>query len=265
VRTLKIIVCIKQVPDPEGPASAFQVESEAKKVVPVGIGPVINPFDENALEAALQIKDSVGAKVVAMSMIEKPLAPVLRKALAVGVDELIVLQDERFEDLDCYSTSYVLSSAIKKIGAYDLILVGRQAADWNFGQTGPLISEFLQVPCVSTVQRVRVDDGKVVAEKLKRRGYEIVRASMPALITLSSEIGDLRYASVNRLRDARQKPVTVWSSIDLKIDFHMLNVKKIYRLLPPASRERECIFIEGQSPHEKGERLALKLRQDKVL
>ena len=265
MKELKIIVCIKQVPDPEGPSSAFEVDAEAKKVVPVGIPPVINPFDENALEAALQIKDNATAKVIALSMIEKSATPVLRKALAVGADEVIVLQDERFRDLDSYSTAYVISSAIKKVGEYHLILVGRQAADWNFGQVGPLISEFLQIPCVSVAQRVRVEDGKVVGEKLKRRGYEIVRASMPALITVSSEIGDLRYASVNRLKDARQRPVTVWNSADLEIDLCRLEVRKIYRLLPSPSKERQCVFIEGQFPHEKGENLALKLREDKVV
>lgn len=265
MKELEIIVCIKQVPDPEGPSSAFEVDAEAKKVVTVGIPPVINPFDENALEAALQIKDNAEAKIIALSMIEKSASPVLKKALAVGADELILLEDEHFRDLNSYSTAYVLSTAIKKIGGYDLIQVGRQAADWNFGQVGPLIAEFLQIPCVSVAQRVRVEDGRVVGEKLKRRGYEIVRASMPALITLSSETGDLRYASVNRLRNARQKPVTVWNSTDLKIDPSRLEVKKIYRLLPSPSRERQCVFIEGQFPHEKGENLVLKLRQDKVI
>ncbi|MCX5887435.1 MAG: hypothetical protein NT096_16230, partial [Proteobacteria bacterium] len=162
-------------------------------------------------------------------------------------------------------TAYVLTTAIKEIGEYDLIQVGRQAADWNSGQVGPLIAEFLQIPCISVAQRVRVEDGKVVVEKVKRSGYEILRASMPALITVGSEIGDLRYASVKRLKDARYKTVTVWNGTDLEIDPCKLEVRKIYRLFSPPSRERQCFFIGGQFSQEKGENLALRLRQDKVI
>jgi electron transfer flavoprotein beta subunit len=261
----KIIVCIKQVPDPEGPPSAFEVNSEAKKVTPVGIPPVINPFDENALEAALKIKDGAGGNVIAISMVEKPATPVLRKALAVGADELIILEDEQFRDLDSYSTAYVLSAAIKKIGGYDIILAGRQAADWDFGQVGCLIAEILNIPSIYVAKSVKAGDGNVVVEKLKRFGYEVVKAPMPVLITASSEIGDLRLPSLNAIKDARGKPVTVWRSTDLEIDPHKLETRKIYRLSPPPSRKRDCVFIDGQSPQEKGEALAVKLREDKVI
>jgi electron transfer flavoprotein beta subunit len=100
MKELQIIVCIKQIPDPEGPADAFKVDSEAKKVIPVGIPPVINPFDENALEAALRIKNQFDAKVTVLSMGEKLAQPVLRKALAAGADDLVLLMDQHFKDLD---------------------------------------------------------------------------------------------------------------------------------------------------------------------
>lgn len=261
----QIIVCIKQVPDPEGPLSAFEVDSQAKKVTPVGIPPVINPFDENALEAALRIKDSVGGSVVAISMVEKPATPVLKRALAVGADALILLEDEQFKDLDSYSTAYVLATAIKKIGGYDLILVGRQAADWDFGQVGSIVAELLQIPSISVAQKVRVEDKRVVVEKLRRNGYEIVQASMPALVTVSSEIGDLRLPSLQAIKDGRTKPLTVWRITDLELDPHKLEVKRIYTLSPPPCRKRDCVFIEGESLQEKGEKLALRLRQDKVI
>lgn len=264
MKELTIIVCLKQVPDPEGPPSAFEVDSEAKKVTPVGIPPVINPFDENALEAALQLKDNYGGKVIAISMGEKLAKPVLRKALSVGADELILLEDERFEELNSYSTAYVLSAAIKKIGEYDLVLAGRQAGDWDFGQTGLIIAEFLQIPGINLAKKLGVEDGKVIAEKLKRNGYEIVRASMPALITISSQIGDLRMASLKAIKDAREKPLTVWGITELEADPQRLEIRKIYRLFAP-SRERRCTFIEGQALQEKGEKLALKLQEDKVI
>ncbi len=263
MRELKIIVCIKQVPDPEGPPSSFEVEN--KKVIARGISPVINPYDENALEAALQIKESPGARVVAISMVEKPPTPVLKKALAVGADELIILEDETFKDLDSYSTAYVISAAIKKVDDYDLILVGRQSGDWGFGQVGPILAEILHIPSIGVAQRVKVEDRKVVVEKLKRSGYEIVSAMMPALIAASSEIGDLRLPSLLAIKGARQKPMTIWGIKDLEVDLCNLETKRIYELTPPASRERKTAFIEGGSLEEKGTNLALRLRQDKVI
>ncbi len=265
MKELKIIVCIKQVPDPEGPPSAFEVDSDAKRVTPVGIPPVINPFDTNALEAALRIKDSVGGTVVAISMVEKSATPVLKKALAAGADELLLLEDEHFRDLDSYSTANVLAAAIQKIGGYDLILAGRQAADWGFGQVGSTIAELLQIPSISLAQTVRVEDGKVVVEKLKRSGYEVIQAFMPTLVTASSEIGNLRLPSIQAIKDARDKPLTVWSMADLKLDPSRLEARKIYGLSPPPSRKRDCVYIDGESLQEKGENLVVNLRKDKVI
>lgn len=265
MKKLNIIVCIKQVPDPEGPASSFEIDSEAKKVIPVGIPPVINPYDENALEAAVRIKEHCGERLTAISMVEKPATAVLKKALTVGVDELFLLKDDKFSELDSYSTACVLSTAIKKIGEYNLILTGRQSADWGFGQVGLMIAEILQIPSISMAQDVSIENNKVVVKKLKRSGYEIVRAIMPALITASSEIGDLRLPSIQAIKEAKNKPVTVWDSSDLDIDFDRLNKVRIEKLVAPPSRARDCIFIEGESSEEKAEGLVIRLRQDKVI
>lgn len=264
MKELKMIVCIKQIPDPEGPSSAFKVDPEAKKVIPVGIPPVINPFDENALEVALRIKDVHEIKVIAISMGEKLAQPVLRKALNAGADELILLQDEHFQDLDSYSTAYVLSTAIRKIGVYDLVLTGRQAGDWDCGQTGLIIAEFLQIPSINLAQKVKVEDGKVVVDKLKRGGYEVVKAPLPALVTVSSEVGDLRLVSLKDIKAARTKPVSVWNITDLEVAPGRLHRREIYELYAPR-RERQCTFIEGRSPKEKSENLAIRLRADKII
>ncbi|MGD0231820.1 MAG: electron transfer flavoprotein subunit beta/FixA family protein, partial [Syntrophorhabdales bacterium] len=176
-----IIVCIKCIPDPEGPRSAYEVRCEEKKVVPIGIPPVINPYDENALEVAVSLKEHWGGKVIAVNMSEKALTPVLKKALSVGADELILLEDPLFKDLTSASTAHVLCAAIKKLGEFDLILTGRQAADWDFGQTGLLISEMLHIPGINLAQKVVLRDGTVVIERLKRQGYEVLVASTPAL------------------------------------------------------------------------------------
>ena len=141
---VRIIVCMKQVLDPEAPSSAFQIDPEAKRVIPPkGVPPVLNPFDENALEAALRIKDTQGAEITVISMGRNLAKPVVRKSLAVGVEQLILLEDDAFEELDSSSTAHVLALAIKKIGEYDLILCGREAADTDAGQVGSGIAEIL--------------------------------------------------------------------------------------------------------------------------
>ena len=261
----KIIVCIKQVPDPEGPPSAFEVDSDAKKIKPVGIPPVINPFDENALEAALQLKEKHGGSVVALSLGEKLAKPMLTKALGVGADDLILLEDEHFYGLDSHSVALVLSTAIKKIGEYDLVLAGRQSGDWGFGQTASILAEILQIPCISVAQSIKIEDGRVLAGRLRRNGHEIVRASMPVLIAVDSQIGNLRFPSLKALALARKTPVTYWGIRELELDPKGLKTNRIFKLSPPPSREREIVFIEGETLQEKGEKLALALRRDRLI
>jgi electron transfer flavoprotein beta subunit len=260
-----IIVCLKVVPDPEGPASAFEVHADAKKVVPVGIPPVINPFDENALEVAARLKDQWGGRLVALNVAEKATASILRKALSVGADELILAEDVAFDGLTSHSVARVLSAAVNKIGPYDLVLTGRQAADWDSGQTGLLLAEMLKIPAVNLAKSVELQEGRVIVEKLKRVGYEVVDASLPALATVSSEAGDLRWPTVKALQEARKKPVTTWTHEDLSIDVGTLKARNIVSLSSPPSRARSCVFIDGSSPDERGQNLAIRLRQDRVL
>lgn len=264
MKQLQILVCIKQVPDPEDPASAFKVDPEAKKVIPVGIPPVINPFDENALEAALRIKDHHEAKVIAISVGGKLGQPVLRKALAAGADELILAEDRHFEDLDSCSTAYVLSRAIGKAGEYDLILTGRQAGDWDNGVVGLLLAEMLQIPSINLARKVEIKNGAILVEKLNRDGYEIVTAPMPGLVTLSNEAGELRYTSVLALKSVRSRPLKVHNAGELEIDLQKLETRRIYKLYSDRV-QRECKFIEGESSQEKGENLAIRLKEERVI
>lgn len=265
MKELQIIVCMKQVPDPEGPANAFKVDSEAKKVIPVGIPPVINPFDENALEAALRIKDTHAAKVKAISMGVQLARPVLRKALAAGADDLILLEDPLFKDLDSFSTAYVLASIIKKIEVYDLILTGRQAGDWDFGVAGLLIAEILQIPCINLAQKVKIKDDNILVEKLTPDGYEVVKAPMPALVTVSSEAGELRpTTSLRVLLAASKRPIEVYNAKDLELDAQKLDSRQIFELVP-TNVQRECRIIEGESSQEKGENLAIWMKKEALI
>ena len=125
---INIIVCAKQIPDPEAPLSDVSVDAEKMEVI-VDAPQVISPFDENALEAAVQIKEDLGGQITVLSLGKKVSDTVLRKSLAAGADKLILLQDDAFDKLDSYSTATALAAAVKKVGSYDLILTGRQAGD----------------------------------------------------------------------------------------------------------------------------------------
>ena len=260
-----IIVCIKEIPDPEGPSSAYEIHSDTKKVVPVGIPPVINPFDQNALEVAVRIKDTFGGRVIALNTSDRAPTPVLKMALSIGVDEMVVLQDPLFKDLTSYSTAKALSAGIDKIGSYDLILTGRQSADWDFGQTGLLVAEMLGIPAVNLAQSVTMTEDGIVVERLKRVGYEVVAAPLPALVTVSSEAGDLRLPTLKAIQDARKKPVTSWTAADLGIDAGTLRSRLIMTLSGPPSKARTCVRIEGNTPQERGANLAVRLREDRVI
>jgi electron transfer flavoprotein beta subunit len=143
-----IIVCIKQVSDPEAPTSAYKIDADTQQVVLKGIPPVLFPFDENALEAALCIKDAHESKVTVISAGWSLARPVLMKSLAAGADELLLLEDTSFEGMDSYATAATLAGAISKLGQYDLILTGRQAADTNAGMVGSGIAEILGITSV---------------------------------------------------------------------------------------------------------------------
>ncbi|WP_054692331.1 electron transfer flavoprotein subunit beta/FixA family protein [Desulfosarcina cetonica] len=195
---LNIIVCVKQIPDPEAPLSDVSIDADNMEVI-VDAPQVISPFDENALEAAIQLSEESGGKVTVLSMGKKLSDSVLRKALAAGADELILLEDNGFDKLDSHSTAAVLAAAIKKIGSYDLVLTGRQAGDWDSGQVGLILGEMLELPCISLAREIKVEDGSVIVKKTVPAGYERVKAALPALITVSNEVGELRYISRTRM------------------------------------------------------------------
>jgi electron transfer flavoprotein beta subunit len=263
---MRILVCVKQVPDPQASSSGTKVDPEAKRViVPQGTPPVMSPYDENALEAALRIKDAQGARVTVISAGRNLAKPVLRKALASGADELILLEDNAFEKLDSYATANLLVAAIREIGDYDLILCGRQAADTDAGQVGSGIAEILKLPCITAACKIEVLDGKVTVERVVSDGYEEVETPMPALVTASSEIGDLRYPKLKDLQAAQKTPITVRSAQALGIDVSGLQRVNLVRLSEPPRRKAQCQIIGGETPEEAGATLALKVREAKLL
>ena len=263
---VNIVVCAKQVMDPETPASAFRIDPNANRVVPApGIPPVVNGFDENAVEAALRIKGSVGANVSVISLGNNFVMDVMKKPLSMGADELVLVQDEAVEDLDAFSTAYALSKAIEKLGGFDLILCGRQASDWDNAQVPLGIAEILGLPCITIAQKVEVVDGGLVVERALSDGYEVMEAPLPALVTVSNELGEPRYPTLRGIMTATRKTPTVWTAADLGLDPADLSPKLLLTgLFVPAS-ERRCEFIEGENEADAGRKLALRLREEKLI
>ena len=158
---MNMIVCVKQVFDPEAPPSNFKIDPATNKLVPlIGVPSVISPFDEQAVEAALRIKDAKGGNITVISLGVNLLRDVVKKPLSMGADELILLEDPAFVDGDSWSTAYALAAAIKKVGQFDIIFCGRQAADWDSGQVGSCIAEILGIPQVTLAKKIEDVGGK---------------------------------------------------------------------------------------------------------
>jgi len=266
---MNMIVCVKQVIDPEAPPASFKIDPSSNTVVPPsGVSPVISPFDENAVEAALRIKDTQGGKITVISLGINLLRDVVKKPLSMGADELILLEDEAFAGSDSWSTAYALAMAIKKIGDYDLIFCGRQAADWDAGQVGSGIAEILGLPSVTLVKKIDVTDGKARVERVTADGYEVIEVSLPALITVSNELGEPRYPTIRGIMAAKKKEPIIWKPADIGGEPSQVGAAgrrtKLLKLFQPV-REGKCELVEGESPEEAAVSLALKLREVKIL
>ncbi len=264
--SIKILVCVKQVVDPETPTSAFKIDPDSKRVIPaIGIPPVVNGFDENAVEAALRIKDSNDAHVSVLSLGSNFALDVMKKPLSMGADELILIDDKLTESFDSYATAYVLVEAIKVIGDFDLILCGRQASDWDQAQVPMGISEMLGIPIVTLAQSIEYTDHGIIVEKPVTDGIGIFAASSPCLVSVSNELGEPRYPTLRGIMSASRKSPAIYTLNDLsiEIDNFVPNLELIELFVP--EREQNIEFIEGENEVETGRNLALRLRDEQLI
>ena len=261
-----IVVCAKQVVDPETPASAFRIDPDAQRVVPAqGIPPVVNGFDENAVEAALRVKEAVGANITVISLGSDFVMDVMKKPLSMGADDLVLIQEGDLGGLDASATAYVLCQAIGKLGHFDLILCGRQASDWDNAQVPLGIAEILGLPCITVAQKIEVADGTLVVERSLSDGYQVVEASLPAVVTVSNELGEPRYPTLRGIMTASRKTPTVWAGADLGLEADKLAPKLLVEELYVPTGETAGELIEGEDEADAGRKLALRLREEKLI
>ena len=263
---INIVVCAKQVVDPETPASAFRIDPGTKSVVPAaGIPPVVNGFDENAVEAALQLKEAAGAKITVVSVGNGFVMDVMKKPLSMGADELILVDDPLTAELDAFATAQALAEAIRKVGEFDLVLCGRQASDWDNSMVPLGVAELLGLPCVTMAQKIEAQNGGIVVQRALTDGYEVIEAPLPALVTVSNELGEPRYPTLRGIMMAGRKRPTVWAASDIGMDESALaprlNLEDLY---VPVS-DKQCEFIEGEDEADAGRQLALKLREARLV
>jgi electron transfer flavoprotein beta subunit len=265
---MRIIVCIKQTPDHEGQRDAYEINHELNRVEPRGIPPVLSLFDENALEAALRIKDRKDDVKITLVSIGKRIAnAVMLRALAAGADELIKMEDERFEShqLGTDGTALVMAETIKRIGDCDLILAGRQASDWNNGYMGIRLGKILNIPCITFARKLEVHSEFLTVHRVMDNGYEIVKSKLPAVVMVTNELGELRYPAMKERREAKNKPIQTWSGKDVSLDSSASGKLELKRLYYPELKMTDCRFIDGDTPSQAGINLAKRLYNNTIL
>jgi electron transfer flavoprotein beta subunit len=213
---VKIVVTVKLVPEPN---AEKRIDPQTKRLVRSGVETVLNPYDEYALEAALQLKERVGGetRVTVFSMGSDGLKETLRRALAMGADDAVVLSDVALEGSDVAATAYAMAAALRTL-AFDLLIVGGLTDDSSTGVVPAALAEHLSLPCITNARKVQIGDGTVEVERETDVGYQMVRGPLPALLTTALTFGEPRYASLKGIMGAKKKTIAVLSLADLALE-----------------------------------------------
>ncbi len=242
---MKIIVCIKQVPD----TNEVKLDPKTGRLIRDGVPSIINHDDKNALEEAIKLKDGRDDVTITVVSMGPPQADVaLREALAMGADEAILLSDRAFGGSDTWATSYIIAEAIKLVGDYDIIFCGRQAIDGDTAQVGPQIAEKLEIPQITYVQDLKIEGDKVICQRQLEDGYQVIETTMPCLLTAIKDLNEPRYPSVGGIFDAYEKEIKVWSINEVPIDTTKAGLKgsptNVFRTFTPEPKGAG-VMLEG--------------------
>ena len=261
---MNIVVCIKQVPD----SDKVTIDRETNRLNRAGVPSIINPFDENALEMALQLKDKHGGKVTVVSMGPPQAEEALRTALSLGADEAILVSDRKFGGADTWATSYTLTLALKKMDEpIDLILFGKQAIDGDTAQVGPGVAHFFGVPMITYAKECEVIENGFRVKQVTDRGYNLWEVENPAALTVVKEANELRMPNLRKKLAAKKAEIPCWGFDDLNPDETKIGlsgsptkVNKVFA--PPIKLNKEILSGE---PADMVKELIFKLREKKVL
>lgn len=260
---MNIVICIKQVPD----TAEVRINPETNTLIRDGVPSIINPYDLNAIEAGLQIKESTGGKVTVITMGPPQAESALREAISMGVDEAVLLTDRAFAGADTWATAYTLAKAVKKLCA-DIVICGKQAIDGDTAQVGPELAEFLDIPHISYVKKLdAVTTGRIQVQRLMDDGSDVIESSVPVLLTVVREINTPRLPSLKGKMAAKKAEIKKWSAADIEAETADLGLKgsptQVKNIFAPEARKDREIF-EGDL-EEQVNALLTKLRSLKCV
>ena len=212
---MKLVVCIKQVPD----TTDIKIDPTTNTLIREGVESIINPFDLYAIEEAVRLKETYNGTVTAISMGPPQAEAALREAVSLGVDNIILLSDRKFAGADTWATSLTLSAAIKKLGDIDIIFFGQQAIDGDTAQVGPGVAAHLDIEQLCFISKISSIEGKnIVVERLMEDGYDTLKTEMPLAISVVKEINTPRLPSLRGKKNAKSVEMTIWNASDLELD-----------------------------------------------
>lgn len=260
---MRIIVCVKQVPD----VTEVKIDPKTNTLIREGVPSIMNPYDLHAVEAGLQLKEKVGGKVTVITMGPPQAEEVLREAISMGVDDAVLLTDRKFAGADTWATAYTLSKAAKKLG-FDLIICGKQAIDGDTAQVGPEMAELLNIPHISYVRNINsINDKELRVERLMDDCYEKIALILPALITVVKELNNPRPPSIRGKMAAKKANIPKWDAEEIEAEEENIGLKGSPTMVknifaPPPRGERRV--LDG-TPEEQVETLILELRRLRCL
>lgn len=240
---MKIIVCIKQVPD----AKDVRLDPVTNTLAREGVQSIMNPYDQYALEEAVRLKEAGGGEVVVITMGPPQAEVILRQAISCGADSAVLVSDRAFAGADTWATAYTLEHAIKKIGDFDLILCGKQAIDGDTAQVGPGLATRLDIPYLTCVQKIRETTAKgLVAERMMDDGFDVVAVDYPALLTVVKDINEPRVPSIKGKMKAKKAEIARFSAEAIGADPACIGLPgsptKVVNVFPPLARSERSVL-----------------------
>ncbi len=263
---MNILVCLKQILDPEMPSRDFRIDPAGCDADRQAAGLVMNIFCANALETALQFREKHGGKITVITVGASSAEEILRKALALRVDSAVLVKNDHSQRLNPWCVARVLAAAVRKLGDFDLVLTGRESGDWGDGQTGGFLAEELGRPCVSMVDEMKLEASKPGLVQLKRQtdqGWEAIEAKTPTVITVTNNEHNVpRIAKTRDVMQAFRQPLTTWSLAELGVEPQSiaddLASTQVVELTIP-KKQSHCEFVTGESLEERISKLAQRI------
>ena len=264
---MHIVVCLKQVPN----TTQVKINPETNTLVRDGVESIMNPFDENALEMALQLKEAhPGTRVTAVTMGPPQAADILKEAVGRGADDVLLLCDRAVAGSDTLATSYAISCAVRSLGTPDLVLFGKQAIDGDTAQVGPGVADWLGIPCIACVRKCEIaEDGKTATvERVSEDAYDVVQAPLPCALTVVKEANVPRMASLRGKMAARKLAIEPTTAAATGADPALLGLAAspthVVRIFSPPAKSGGAKW-EGLEPAEAAQKLVAELKNRKLV